>query len=94
VDEANRPFASGRYEVALLEATVRVGRDDFRAAVETVETLARQISAVRSFKAEIVESPLDVRSSYSLEGRYDQKQSDSMDLHFVLRVVRDNGAGA
>ena len=94
VEEANPPFASGRYEVALLEATVRVGRDDFRAAVETVETLARQISAVRSFKAEIVESPLDVRSSYGLEGRYDQKQSESMDLHFVLRVVRDNGAGA
>jgi hypothetical protein len=92
VEEANPPFASGRYEVALLEATVRVGRDDFRAAVEAVETLARQISSVRSFKAEVVESPLDVRSSYGLQGRYQQKQSDSMDLRFVLRVVRDHGA--
>ncbi|HWH38753.1 MAG TPA: hypothetical protein VNU21_02890 [Usitatibacter sp.] len=94
VEEANPPFATGRYEVALLEATVRVGRDDFRVAVDTVETLARQISTVRSFSAEIVESPLDVRSSYGLEGRYGDKQSDSMDLHFVLRVVRDHGAGA
>ncbi len=93
-EDANAPFSSGRYEIGLIEATVRVGRDDFRGALETVEKLASEIGYARGFTAEILESPLDVRPNLALEARYGEKDSDSMDLRFVLRIVHDRGGSA
>lgn len=92
-DESNPPFAGGRYEIGVLEGTIRVGRDDFRGAVDAVERLAQDIDAIRGFSASVLESPLDTSPKLGLQGRYDQKQGDTMDLHFVLRIVRERGAG-
>ena len=91
---ANPPFAGGRYEVALLEATVRVPNNDFRAAIERAEKLAEAIAAVPGYRAEVVESPLDVRSSLALQGRHGEREPATMEPRFVLRVVRDRGGAA
>jgi hypothetical protein len=92
-DEANPQFVTGRYEIGLIEALVRVPQNDFRGAVETVERLARDVSAIRGFTAEVVESPVDTNPQLGLQGKYgDKPGSDTMDLHFVMRVVHDRGA--
>ena len=91
---ANPPFAGGRYEVAMLEATVRVGANDFRGALERVEKLAEAIGAIPGYRAEVSESPLDVRTSLSLQGRHAETEPASMEPRFVLRVVRDRGGAA
>jgi hypothetical protein len=90
----NPPFAGGRYQVALLEATVRVGANDFRGALEKVETLAEEISAVPGYRAEVAESPLDVRSTLALQGRHGEREPAMMEPRFVLRVVRERAGAA
>ncbi len=91
---ANPPFAGGRYEVAMLEATVRVRANDFRGALERVEKLAEAIGAIPGFRAEVSESPLDVRTSLALQGRHGESEPAMMEPRFVLRVVRDRGGAA
>jgi hypothetical protein len=92
-EEQAPPFVSGRYEIALLEAFVRVPRNDFRGAVETVDQLARDIAAIRGFSADVVDSPVELSTRLGLQGKFDEKAgAEAMDLHFVMRVVRDRGA--
>jgi len=90
----NPPYAGGRYEVALLEASVRVGGNDFRGALERVERLAEAIGKIPGFRAEVVESPLDVRSSLVIQGRHGEGEPAVIEPRFVLRIVRDRGAPA
>jgi hypothetical protein len=92
-DDPNQPFATGRYEIGLIEAQVRVQRNDFRAAVETVDQLARDVSAIRGFSAEVVESPVDLNPRQGLQGKFDDTAAAGMmDLHFVMRITHDRGA--
>jgi hypothetical protein len=88
-DEPNPPFSTGRYEVGLVDATIRVGHDDYRSAVEAVERLAREVATIRGFSADILESPLDLSPKQSLQARYERVDADTMDLHFVLKIVHD-----
>lgn len=93
--DENPPFATGRYEIGLIEALVRVPRNDFRAAVETVEKLAQDVGAIRGFNAEIVESPVDLNPRQGLQGKFDEKSGpDAMELRFVMRIVHDRGPPA
>ncbi|HEX5128869.1 MAG TPA: hypothetical protein VFV90_03945 [Usitatibacter sp.] len=87
-------FAGGRYEIALLEATVSVPADDFRGAIGQAQMLADDIGRLPGTDADVVESPLDVRSSLQLQGRLDTSQPATMEARFVLRVVRDRGGPA
>ena len=91
---ANPQFAGGRYQVAMLEATVRVGANDFRGALERVEKLAEAIGAIPGYRAEVSESPLDVRTSLALQGKHAETEPATMEPRFVLRVVRDRGGAA
>jgi hypothetical protein len=86
---ANAPFSTGKYEVALIEGTVRVPNNDFRGALEQVEKLAADITKVAGFNAEVVDSPLDVRSSLALQGRLGEQEPQQMEARFVLRIVRE-----
>lgn len=88
-DSSNPAFTTGRYEVALLEATVQVPTNDFRAALERVEALAADVSRMPGYKANVVESPLDLRPAHALQGRLGSEQAAMMDTRFVLRVVRE-----
>ena len=81
-------FDGGRYEVALIEATVNVPSHDFRGALGEVERLAADIRRIKGFQAEVVESPLDVRTSLVLQGRHAEREAGSMEPRFILRVVR------
>jgi len=87
-DASTAPFGGGRYEVALVEATVSVPSHDFRAALGEVERLAGEIRAVKGFQAEVIESPLDVRPSLVLQGRHAEREAPGMEARFLLRVVR------
>ncbi|MEO7744003.1 MAG: hypothetical protein ABIR98_13785 [Usitatibacter sp.] len=91
-DGANPAFTTGRYEVALMEATVQVANNDFRAALERVERLAADISARPGYKVEVIESPLDLRPALALQGRLAEKEPPQMEPRFVLRIVRERGA--
>jgi hypothetical protein len=94
-DAAGRTgFAGGRYEVGLLEATVNVGAEDFRGAIERAQKLAEDLSRLPGTTADVVESPLDLRSSLQLQGRLDPGQPTTMEARFVLRVLRDRGPSA
>ena len=91
---ANAPFSTGKYEVAHVEATVRVPQSDFRGALEQVERLAADISRVDGFRAEVVDSPLDVSSSTALQGRLGDNEHGQMETRFVLRIVRERRGSA
>lgn len=83
-------FAGGRYEVALVDGTVRVANNDFRAALDDVNRIAKELEAMPGTHAEVVQSPLDTRSSVQIQGRHDSAEPDTMQPRFVLRVVRDH----
>ena len=88
-EEANPAFAGGRYEVALVEATVRVPQNDYRGALAEVERLAADISRQGGYQAEVVDSPLDMRSSLVIQGRLGEREMPVMEPRFVLRIVRE-----
>jgi hypothetical protein len=87
-DASTAPFGGGRYEVALVEATVSAPSHDFRAALGEVERLAGEIRAVKGFQAEVVESPLDLRPSLLIQGRHAERDAQAMEARFILRIVR------
>ena len=91
---ANPAFAAGRYEVALVEASVSVPSHDFRGALDEAERVVAEIGQVPGFRAEIVESPLDVRPSFALQGRHAEREPGTMEARFVLRIVRSRGPQA
>jgi hypothetical protein len=93
-DDASPPFAGGRFEVAVIEATVRVPTHDFRGAMAEVEKLAADIGAERGFQAEILESPLDTSPVMALQGRHADHEPSFMEPRFTLRIVRDRQASA
>ncbi len=88
-EEKNPPFAGGRYEVALVEGTVRVPTNDFRGAMGEVERLVGDIGKGAGFRAEVVEGPLDMSPSLALQGRHAERESAFMEPRFVLRIVRE-----
>lgn len=86
-------FSTGRYEVAVLEGTVRVPINDFRGALDAIERLAADLSAMPGTRAGILESPLDLRTTAEIRGRHEGAEPDTMEPHFMLRVVRDHRGG-
>jgi hypothetical protein len=93
-EDPNPPFAGGRYEVAIVEATVRVPNNDFRSALEEVERLAAGIARLPGFRADVLDSPLDTRPSQAIQGRHGEREPAVMEPRFTLRIVRDRGAPA
>ena len=93
-EEANPPFAGGRYEIAMFEGTVRVAAHDYRGAVQEIQKLADDITALPGFRADVVESPLDVRPTLALQGRHAERDPPSIETRFVLRVVHERRPAA
>jgi hypothetical protein len=92
LDNPNPPFAGGRFEVGLLEATVRVPSNDFRSARAQVEHLVNDIGQVEGFRADVVDSPLDTSPALELSGHLQEHDAKMMDSRFVLRIVRERGS--
>jgi hypothetical protein len=93
-DDANPPFAGGRYQIALVEGTLQVPSNDFRGALAEVEKLAADIGRVEGFRADVLEGPLDVSPTQQLQGRLTEKPAPTMETRFVLRIVREKDAPA
>ena len=93
-EDASPPFTGARYEVAVMEATVRVANNDFRGAMSEVERLAADIGRIDGFQAEVIESPLDTSPTLALQGRLAERESTSMQPRFVLRIVRERRGAA
>ena len=93
-EDASPPFTGARYEVAMVEATVRVANNDFRGAMSEVERLAADIGRIDGFQAEVIESPLDTSPTLALQGRLAERESTSMQPRFVLRIVRERRGAA
>ncbi|HSN20092.1 MAG TPA: hypothetical protein VLS49_05410 [Usitatibacter sp.] len=85
-------FGGGRYEIALVAGTVHVANNDFRGALADVNRLADELSALPGTRADVVESPLDTASNVQIQGRHSEREPQTMEPRFVLRVVRDHGA--
>jgi hypothetical protein len=62
--------------------------------VGQAQKLADDIAALPGFRAEVVESPLDVRPNLALQGRQADRDPDTIETRFVLRVVRDRNPAA
>jgi hypothetical protein len=87
-------FAAGRYEIALVEATLSVPTADIRRAIDEAQRLADELGRLPGMQVEVAESPLDVRSTLQLQGKLDPAQPPTMEARFVLRLTRDRGARA
>jgi hypothetical protein len=87
-DPPNPPFAGGRYQVALIEGSLRVPANDFRGAMAEVEKLAVDIARLDGFRADVAEGPLDTSPTQQIQGRLTERSSATMETRFVLRVVR------
>jgi hypothetical protein len=92
--KANPPFAGGRYEVALVEATVKAAQNDFRGAMNEVESLVADIARVEGFRAEMVESPLDTSPGLAIQGKHGVSDPATMEPRFVLKIVRERRGAA
>jgi len=92
--KANPPFAGGRYEVALVEATVKAAQNDFRSAMNEVESLVADIARVEGFRAEVVESPLDTSPGLAIQGKHGVSDPAMMEPRFVLKIVRERRGAA
>jgi hypothetical protein len=86
------PFASGRFQVAVLEGTVRVDGVDFRSALGEVDQLAADITRVPGYTATVAESPLDMRPGTSVQGRLGESEPATSEARFTVRVVRERAA--
>jgi hypothetical protein len=93
-DGTNPTFAGGRYEVAVMEATVRVSANDFRGAMAEVERLAAEIAMVPGFQADVLDSPLDTSPNLALQGRLSESEPSFMEPRFTLRIVRERKGSA
>ena len=93
-EDSNPPFAGGRFEVAMLEGSVRVAPNDYRGAVAEVQRLADDIGNLVGYRADVVESPLDVRPGLALQGRHAEREPDALEARFVLRVVHERRPAA
>jgi len=91
-NNGNPPYAGGKFEVALLEASVRVGANDFRGAIDRAQQVSEAIGKLPGYRCEVLESPLDVRSNIAIQGRQSNAEPSMMDTRFVLRVLRQRGA--
>jgi hypothetical protein len=80
--------------VALIEGTVRVTANDYRGAVAGAQALADSIANIPGYTADVVESPLDTRSTLAIQGRHGERDPATMEPRFLLRVMRDRGAAA
>jgi hypothetical protein len=54
-----------------------------------VERLVADIGKLEGFRADVVESPLDVSPGAQLQGREVQGDPATMEPRFVLRIVRE-----
>jgi hypothetical protein len=86
---ASGAFSTGRYEIALVEGTVKVPGNDFRGALDSVERLAADLRTLPGTHADVIESPLDLRSSAGIQGRHSDSDPREMAPRFVVRVVRE-----
>ncbi|MEP7068884.1 MAG: hypothetical protein ABI789_06575 [Usitatibacter sp.] len=93
-DVANPPFTGARYEVAMMEASVRVANNDFRGAMTEVDRLVADIGRVQGFRADVVDSPLDTSPTLALQGRHAERENASMQPRFLLRIVRERQGAA
>jgi len=64
---------------------------DFRGALGEVDQLVTDLSRMPGYKAEVVESPLDMRPGLAVQGRLGD-EATSIDARFTLRVVRERAA--
>lgn len=94
VEDSNPPFAGGRFEIAMLEGSVRAPANDYRGAVAEVQRLADDISNLPGYRADVVESPLDVRPTLALQGRHAEREPETLEARFVLRVVHERRPAA
>jgi hypothetical protein len=88
-DGNNPPYAGGKFEVALLEASVRVGANDYRGALDRVQKLSEAIAHLPGYRCEVVESPLDVSTSIAIQGKHSSADPSMLEARFVLRVMRE-----
>lgn len=93
-EEASPTFAGGRYEVALVEATVPLPGTDFRRVLGEVERLAADLRGIPGYSADVVESPLDTNPGRVIQGRLDARTTANSEARFLLRIVRDRGGSA
>ena len=76
-----------------LEGRLHMLDYDKKFLLKSWDNLTFDGSSIRGFTAEVVESPLDLNPKQGLQGRYAEKaEDDTMDLHFILRIVHDRGA--
>ncbi len=86
-------FSGGRYEVALLDGSVKAANNDFRGALDAVERLAEDVGRVPGWRASVVHSPLDTRPTVAILGRHTEHEPATMEPRFVLRIVHDTRPG-
>ncbi len=87
-------FSPGRYQVALVEATVRVEGNDFRGALAEVERLATDLGNIEGVRVSVLESPLDTRPLRTIQGRLGEAPPQATEARFVLRLVRERLAAS
>ena len=68
-----------------------VSADDFRGAIGQAQGLADELARLPGTTAEVLESPLDLRSTLQMQGKLETAQPKTMETRFVLRVMRDRG---
>lgn len=82
------PFPTGRAQVAVFEGTVQIRGTDFRSAMAEIESLLADLQKVPGFTAAVVDPPLDITSTATIQGKIDTHTPDASDARFTFRISR------
>ncbi|MCW5592778.1 MAG: hypothetical protein KIS74_11820 [Burkholderiales bacterium] len=87
-DAPEAPFSSGRHSVAVLEAMVNVEGVDYRSALAVVEGFVADIGKLPGYRADILDSPLDITPRSAIQGRSTDQPGGSSQARFSVKVSR------
>jgi len=82
------PFPSGRHSVAVLEAMVNIEGVDYRSALAVVEGFVADIGKLPGYRADILDSPLDITPRSAIQGRTTDQPVGFSQARFSVKVSR------
>jgi hypothetical protein len=74
--------------VAVLEATVNVEGVDYRSALSIVEGFVADIGKLPGYRADILDSPLDITPRSAIRGRSGDQPQGVSQARFSVKVSR------
>ncbi len=86
--DANAPLAGNKFQVGIVEASIKPFAGNFRKAIADIDKFVDAINMRSGMKASVVAMPLDTKSNTTIQGTLDDKKAEVSEARFLIRIVR------